>query len=116
LETETGLELRQVRAATNQSLFREVNERVEELDHRHRSPSAFILFVCECANDACTEPISATEEEYEAVRAVPTHFVIRADHIVAEVERIVDENDRYAVVEKIGAGQQIAAAFDPRTP
>ena len=45
------LDLQRERAAKNQSLFREVNERIEDLDHT----STFIEFICECANEECSD-------------------------------------------------------------
>ena len=108
------LDARRVRAATNQSLFREVNERLEELDRRLSGPM-FIEFVCECASDACTEAVALTEEEYEHVRAGVARFLIKPGHDLPEVEHVAEATDRYVVVEKIGAGHARAAELDPRT-
>jgi hypothetical protein len=104
------LEHRQVRAAKNQSLFREVNERIEEL-----RPGALIIeFACECSNTSCTASLSLSDDEYEDVRRFPTHFIIMTGHELDEVERVVGQNERYAVVEKFGAGGPAAVRLDPR--
>jgi hypothetical protein len=50
------LDVQRERAAKNQSLFREVNERIEELS-ASTSPTRFIG---ECANERCEEKVSLT--------------------------------------------------------
>jgi hypothetical protein len=104
------LRRRQVRAAKNQSLFREVNERIEEL----RPGEVLLDFACECSNTECTASLTLSDEEYEDVRRFPTHFIIMTGHELDEVERVVEQNDRYAVVEKFGAGGPAAVRLDPR--
>jgi hypothetical protein len=109
---------RQERAALNQSMWREINELV--LTKRQDNPT-FTSFVCECAADTCTEEVSLTREEYEAVRRVPNRFFVRPGHVVSDgVERVVDDagtdGARYQVVEKIGEGELVAAEHDPRAP
>jgi hypothetical protein len=105
----------QERAARNQSLFREVNERIEALPSL--PPSTFIEYVCECFLNECTEHISLTSSEYEAVRRHPTRFAVLPGHIDPMVERVipgVSAIDRYEVVDKIEAAGDIAAHLDPR--
>ncbi len=109
--SEGGLEARRVRAAKNESLFREVNERLEEL---RSSATSFIDFVCECARDDCAEQILLTKGEYEELRREPERFAISLGHNNPELDRVVAENDRYVVVEKIGAGAATARRLDPR--
>jgi hypothetical protein len=104
------LERRQVRAAKNQSLFREVNERIEEL----RPSELRIEFACECSDTACTASLILSDAEYEHVRRFPTHFIVVQGHELDEVERVVEQNERYAVVEKFGAGGPAAVRLDPR--
>jgi hypothetical protein len=103
---------RQERAARNQSLFREVNERLEETMSRL---SMFHDFICECALPECTENISLTHDEYDEVRRHPARFAVKPGHVAPEVELVVDSRaDRYLVVEKIERGAEVAAHFDPR--
>ena len=97
------------RAARNQSLFREVNERIEDL-----ATGTHVTFICECMNDRCDERIVLSVEEYERIRAQPTWFVVLRGHDVPDVETVVEANDRYAIVKKVGAGESIAAKLDPR--
>jgi hypothetical protein len=58
--------------------------------------------------------VLATLREYEAVRTNPRAFIVYPGHIYPEVERVVAENERYATVEKLDNGGEIAEALDPR--
>ena len=104
------IDTQRVRAAKNQSLFREVNERIEELG----PSSLFAEFICECLDEACTAQVSLTVEEYETVRRDPNQFFILPGHEDLAVERVIASNDRYLVVSKLGAGQRVAVKLDPR--
>ncbi len=101
---------RHVRGAKNQALFREVNEHVPDVAHEDR-----INFLCECAAEDCTVTIGLTPSEYETVRANARRFPIVPGHEVPEIERVVEEHDRYAVVEKSGLAADIAEKLDPRS-
>jgi hypothetical protein len=99
--------------AGREALFREVNENIASLiglltetDHQ--------LFICECSNTACAESLELTGDEYEAVRAHPTRFVVKPGHQLAGIERVVEGNGRFLVVEKVGRAADIAQADDPR--
>jgi hypothetical protein len=69
------------RSARNETFFREVNERIDEVaatlgddDHRYE-------YVCECSDPTCTERIALSRAEYERIRldgaplAAPGHVV-----------------------------------------
>lgn len=100
------------KAAANQSLFRDVNERIADLS----AGAGTIDVVCECADTGCSEPISLTQDEYEAVRRDPNRFPIKPGHEDLDVERVTGRNDRYCVVEKIASGAAMARELDPRRP
>jgi hypothetical protein len=103
------------RAARNQSLFREVNERIEELSQSPPFQGAtYVEFLCECTLDGCTEQIALTLEEYESVRRDSNRFFVLEGHEVAAVEDVVESNDRYTVVAKLGKGMEVAEKLDPR--
>jgi hypothetical protein len=104
------LDVQRQRAARNQSLFREVNERIEDL----ASPASFAGFVCECMNETCDEQVSLTLEEYEHIRSDSNRFLVLPGHNVSEVEEVVETSDRFLVVAKLGAGRPVAEEFDPR--
>ncbi len=103
------------RAARNEALFRQVNERVRDVSQVFATldPSP-VDFVCECGLQDCTAPVSLRLHEYEAVRSVPTHFFVLPAHLIPEIERVVADHGSYVVVEKLPGEQDIARATDPR--
>jgi hypothetical protein len=105
------------RAAANQNRFREYNERIEPHNAVHHwVDPPYADWICECADVTCVEPVRLTVAEYETVRADPTHFLVAPgdDHVVPEVERVVDRTERYWVVQKIGEAGEVSEALDPR--
>jgi hypothetical protein len=107
----TELDLRRERAARNQSLFREVNERIETMS----ANASFNSFVCECADTTCHEQVPLTLEEYERVRSQADWFVVYPGHYIADVEVIEVASDRFFIVRKLGVGAEIAEETDPRS-
>lgn len=103
------------RAARNEVLFRQVNERVKDVSDAFSvvDPSP-IEFMCECGQQDCTQPISLTVAEYEDVRSSATHFFVLPDHVIREVETVVREGDGYVVVEKLPGERDVAVETDPR--
>jgi hypothetical protein len=98
------------RLARNQSLFREVNERIEAI----ADDNEVIEFLCECSNTDCADTIELEVREYERVRSNATWFVIKQDHDLPQVERVISRADGYAVVEKLVAVDKMEAT-DPRS-
>jgi hypothetical protein len=99
---------REVRAARNQSLFRAINKKLETLNDAFDELTESSTISCECADVICVEMLEINPDEYRAVRAEPRHFVVLAGHVYPEVETVVRESDGYVVVEKIGAGGDMA--------
>ncbi len=103
---------RDARAAQNQSLFREVNERLRELGDALGEGLPNTEFVCECTDESCDARVRVTHPDYEAVRAVPTRFIVAPGHVDPEVERVVDERPGFTVVEKLGEAGDLADELD----
>ena len=105
-------DLTMVRIAENQSTFREANEDIELAAEKMKLYGRSVPFICECPRPECTELIRLTLDEYESVRADPTHFANAPGHEEVSVEngagRVVDRRDGYVVVEKIGVAGEIA--------
>lgn len=103
----------------NEALFREVNERVEELGVGLAGAAAsdgFVSgFVCECGSDSCVELVQVAHSQYEVVRDNPCRFIVLPGHQDPELERVVERNGRYWVVEKTGEASDLAAERDPRS-
>jgi hypothetical protein len=116
------VEPRQQRLAANESLFRSVNERIEQLAEGpfQSSPgegASAVDFVCECADPACAERIALTIAEYEQIRAAGNRFVVAPapEHVDTTIENVVDMNSsRYWVVEKTDEAAEAAERADPR--
>ena len=100
---------RQIRAAVDESARRDENERTEELS----DDATLTEYRCEC-RQGCDALVPLTNDEYEAVRNVPTHFVAAPGHLVVGVEVVVHATARFQVVEKIGAAASVATGLDPR--
>ena len=101
------------RLVVNQSLVREVNERIFDV-HGEAKVSEFAEFLCECSRDACIDVVPMTLEEYEGVRSGATLFLVRPGHELEEIEHVLDRNDRFVLVEK-RVGTRFAVLTDPRS-
>ena len=100
------------RKAQNEIVFRGMNE-----DSRPAARAvgrSLIEFVCECSSSRCTETISADLDEYEAVRASPITFLLVPGHESKEIETVIAQNRRFAVVQKKGASVEMAEQTNPR--
>jgi hypothetical protein len=83
----------------NEELFREINERVDEV----RAPAAGAdptAYVCECADPTCTERVPLRPDEYGGARANERRFFVVRGHERPEVETVVGGGDGYLLVEK----------------
>ena len=100
---------RQDRIVKNEALFREVNERIEEINE----PAAPTFgVVCECGDADCREMFEVTPDEYRAIRAEPTHFLVLPGHEILDVESVIETTTRFNVVEKHVGEQEIARMTD----
>jgi hypothetical protein len=110
---------REERLAKNETLFREVNERVAEVAANFievETRSDLVEFTCECGRADCAEPIAMTVVDYEAVRALPTRFAIVPTHEQPDIETVVERHPRYFIVEKQDRdAREVARATDPRS-
>jgi hypothetical protein len=100
------------RFARNQSLFRDINNRLDELHRAHDETLPRDEFLCECASDVCVDHITLTLFEYRQLRENPVAFAVSPSgaHVYPEVERIVARTPGYWIVEKQGSAAAIARA------
>ena len=101
--------------ARNESLLREVNDRIEELSENVEAQGiapegGLVEFHCECGRDGCTERVRMTVAEYEHVRADNDRFAIVPGHETPEMEAVVEENERFVVVDKLPEAEPLVGA------
>ena len=92
------------RQARNEALIREVNERIDAVDKESASwdKEALFEFFCECGREgACHVTVPLTLDEYERVRAQSDRFVLSPGHETDNLEHIVEQTERYVVVDKV---------------
>ena len=100
--------------ARTESLFREVNEAIARTAERFESDEAD--FVCECADPTCADRVTTDLETYEDVRSDGTHFLLAPGHSEPRVERVIERDEGYEVVEKFAARvARIVRRLNPRT-
>jgi hypothetical protein len=107
---------RERRLGENEVLFREVNERVKDLNEAFGAMTNRIELVCECADPGCTERITLSLRDYEELRSQPDCFVIAHGHAVPDIEDVVATGERWQIVRKRPGGPaELARATDPRS-
>jgi hypothetical protein len=110
------VEERERRVGLNEALFREVNERLEELAQGFAHTPQKLDLICECGNASCASRIEIDRAEYEQVRSDSATFAVVQGHDIPDVEEIVERRKRYDVVRKIaGEAVELAEKTDPRT-
>ena len=94
---------RKERIAKNEASFREINERLSQGLRLVPHNPELLEFICECGNQTCEEHVQLSQHEYEQVRLDSRRFAIVPGHAIPDAERVVSSNDRFDVVEKLGA-------------
>ena len=106
---------REERIGLNEAIFREVNERIDNLAETFDLKAEPLDLVCECGDASCVQRISMTHAEYEQVRSDAHQFAVHPGHEYPDVEQIVDRRRGYDIVQKTeGTAEQIAERTDPR--
>ena len=109
------------RNADTQNLYREVNERVAEVNRGFTSKAGtsgqveLIEIFCECGHQSpCDERVNVTSATYERVRADPTLFLLLPGHGEVSVENVIERGSGYVIARNFGRAAVIARANDPR--
>jgi hypothetical protein len=105
------------RVARNDARFRQSNEELQDAAASLGfARDELTPYLCECADLGCTTVLQLTADEYERVRRSPVLFVTAHDHEGSSGDwaRVVEQHERYALVEKVGDAAEIAAELDPR--
>lgn len=101
------------RQIENEMIFRRANEKVgddlDELDELHiienipellRDPRLVVPFLCECSDEDCTETIFITLEKYQEIHTDRDTFIVRPEHQVEPIEKVIKSEATYNIVMK----------------
>jgi hypothetical protein len=106
---------RERRLGLNEAVFREVNERIEDLAERFNIRDQLDL-ICECGDENCTERISMAHAEYEELRSDPRQFAVLSGHVYGNIEEVVERREGYDIVRKRkGEAAEVAETSDSRS-
>ena len=101
--------------SATQARCREDNESTARARASAPTDGRMSSFRCECTDPGCTRKIRLTLAEYESVRAYATHFAIARNHENPESEQLIEEHERFAVVETVsGEAVRLARISNPR--
>jgi hypothetical protein len=106
---------RERKIGLNEALFREVNERIGEVNRTFAAVTGVIDVMCECGDTHCIQRITVEQPAYEAVRRDGAQFLVVPGHEIVDVETVVEKNSTYYVVKKhAGEPEELAESTDPR--
>jgi hypothetical protein len=101
------------RIGLNEAVFREVNERIEDLATTFGLEPLDLL--CECGNAGCTMRIEMDRGQYEELRSDSTTFAVVCGHEIPDVEEITARHRSYYIVRKVAdEAREVAERTDPR--
>ena len=107
---------RERRIAKNEALFRQINERMEEMNTAFEELTDVMELVCECGDLDCAEPIEMSHSDYEELRSDPALFAVKPGHVTAGVEEVVLRAGGFEVVRKAeGPAARLAEETHPRS-
>jgi hypothetical protein len=106
------MESRDERAGKNEATFRDVNDRI--LEAAETFDAEGLLALCECSDAGCTATFRITMTEYALVRSRGNRFALTPGHEDPTLERVVEHNERFLVVEKTGEAGDVARDLDSR--
>jgi hypothetical protein len=106
---------REERIGMNEAVFRDVNERIQDVANSFDLTSEPLDLICECGDASCVARITLTREAYEQMRSDPQLFAVAPGHVAPDVEQVVASRSGYDIVRKYkGVPAEIAQKTDPR--
>ena len=100
------------RLARNEDLFRQVNEKIDDLAARHGDDVHVYEFFCECSDAGCSERVRLTLPQYAHVRDDPARFVVVKGHVLEEIEHVIEQAEDHVLIEKRGRAGEVAIQLD----
>ena len=114
--------MKDARRAENEALFRNLNERLKELDDRLDTAAVGAPvqdreeFFCECGQLNCMARFAMTRALYESIRAYEDRFAVLEEHVDMNIESVIERHQGFVVVKKDpGEPAEIARELDPRS-
>lgn len=97
----------------NEMLFRRANEKIgtdlDELDALHisdgnphlvRNDDLLLNFKCECSDENCELRVPMRLSKYRKIHMDRSTFIIRPNHEMQSIEKIIEVTDDYSIVRK----------------
>lgn len=104
-EDPIAMDERSLRLARNEAIFRAGNE---SIDKAAGGRLGNVPYLCECGEKSCLARVELTPAQYEAVRAHPARFLVVPGHEdLTAGEVVVEQYDRFTVVEKQGEEREL---------
>jgi thermostable 8-oxoguanine DNA glycosylase len=101
------------RQIENEMIFRRINEQVginlDTIDAMHiedgnpqlvRHNDMSLEFKCECSDENCDIRIPMTLDTYRDIHINRNHFIVKANHQIDAIEKVIVEREDYYVVKK----------------
>ncbi len=98
----------------NEMIFRRLNEKLgsdlDALDVMHKEDGnldllhddlLLIEFKCECSDEKCAVRISLRLSKYRELHLSRNDFIVKVDHQIDAIEKVISREDGYNVVKKI---------------
>jgi hypothetical protein len=101
------------RQIENEMIFRRVNETViqdlMDLDEEHKrnkqldllwDQTILLRFQCECSDESCKARVPLTLKDYQEIHLDRDMFIVRQNHEIDSIERVIVRTKEYTVVRK----------------
>jgi hypothetical protein len=91
--------------AKNEAIFRAGNDSIDKAAGGRVEKAPYL---CECGEKSCLARVALTPAEYKAVRSHPARFFVVPGHEdLTAGEVVVEQHDRFTIVEKQGQERDI---------
>lgn len=78
-----------------------VEKVIESRRVSHSSEFSHVLLRCECDDQACTDTISISVEEYQHMHLKTMNFIVSRNHVNFDLEEVISSFANYVLVAKV---------------
>ena len=100
------------RGSPETRIFRQINEKIDDLATRHGDDAHVNEFFCECSDAGCSERVHLTLPQYARVREDLARFVVVKGHVLEEIEHVIEQAEDHVLIEKHGRAGEVAIKLD----